>query len=207
MRRVLAIAFAVLVTGAVVPDAATGAAITLTGALDYWACPAIPLGQPTRVYVVAELYDQACGGITGAEFRIAGFPTLAENWIVVPAWPPGVQPTGDPFVEGVRLQFPCAAPKSGVVVLFAFDVIALAPISNRMVSVVAHQMASGPFLPCPLLTLCDENFSYLCVAGSVTWLNDTTGSCYCNDGCVFDSCPPLAVAPGTWSQVKDLYRP
>src|SRR5262245_12093279 len=149
MRRALAIVFACLATGAVVTDDAVGARITLTGALDYRSCPTIAVGVLTRLYVVAELHGEACGGITEAEFRITGFPPTAENCFVFPQWPFGIPPIGDPFVEGVQVGFPCAAPESGVVVLFSFDVLALVPVAaNRAVQVVAHLTPSDPQFPC-----------------------------------------------------------
>src|SRR5262245_50885901 len=155
MRRILAIVFACLVAGMTVADEAAGAYIVLTGAVDHWSCPTIVPVVLTRLYVVAVLQDEACAGITEAEFRIAGFPTTAENVLVFPQWPLGVPPMGDPFVEGVRIGFPCATSESGVVVLFSFDVLALAPIANnRFVDVAAHQPPSDPQFPCPTFTLC-----------------------------------------------------
>jgi hypothetical protein len=180
MKRALVILFACSVASGGVVQESAGARITMTGSMDYWWCPTIVPGNLTRLYVVAELSAGACGGITEAEFRIAGFPTEAEHCFVNPVWPVGITPVGDPFVEGVRLDFPCATPESGRVVLFSFDVIALAQFADRRVQLVAYQMPSDvqfayPVGPCPNLTLCTG--TRIAAGPTEIWLNDTSGRC------------------------------
>lgn len=65
-------------------------------------CPQAQPFVPATWYVLALLEPDACGGITGAEFRIGGVPTAAEGWFVVVNLPPGADGTGDPLAEGVQ---------------------------------------------------------------------------------------------------------
>ena len=59
--------------------------------------------MPGKVYVLARLFgDDARFGITGAEFRITGFPAL---WFPVLTPNPAATVTGDPLGDGCSVSF------------------------------------------------------------------------------------------------------
>lgn len=208
MHRLLSIVCTGLVAGALLIDTATAATIFLSSdPTRRDLCPNVPLVTSQRLYVVAMLQQDACGGIAAAEFRISGYPTPAEGWFTNLTWPPNVHPTGDVFAEGVQLSFPCATSEQGAVILLTMDVLAATPIQDRIVSVLAHQNPSDPQFACPVLTLCDPGFTKICAQGAESRFNaSSTGACYCSDGCIIPGCPPLAVEHGTWSHVKGLFQ-
>ena len=209
MHRLLSIVCRMLIAGTAVTSSASAATIFLsreTTRADL--CPNVPSFQPTPLYVVAESRQTACGGIAGAEFRLSGYPTEAEGWFTNLVWPPGFQHTGDVFNEGVLLEFPCVASESGAIVLLTMDVLATQPNQDRVVvPVLAHQNPSDPQFACPVLTLCDAGFTKICAQGAQSRINtSSSGTCYCNDGCIIPGCPPLAVEHGTWTHVKGLFQ-
>lgn len=167
-------------------------------------CPTIPLFQPTTVYVVALLAPDACAGITGAEFRLDGFPTQAEGWFSAPAYPPSVQAEGDPFGDGVRLTFPsCQASTTGAVMLFTITVLATSSLQDVPATAAAHRAPSDPSFTCPVLRVCDSAAA-VCAATAYTRINPSWAFCPCQAPC-WDGCPPLAVQLDTWSRVKRLF--
>ena len=172
-------------------------------------CPQAQPFAPTTWFVLALLAPDACGGISGAEFRIDGVPTNAEGWFVQVNPPPGVVGIGDPLAAGVHFNYPeCQSSASGVVVLFTLTVFQVsgAPVVDRLVQILAHQTPSDPLLDCPVLRLCDAPaLTGICVQSATTRINGS-GFCPCQFDCLPGPCPPLAVAPAAWSTVKQLFR-
>jgi len=163
---------------------------------------------PDYVYIVATLGPLACSGVQGAEFRIEGLPV---GWVAAPTSDPPVPSAliGDPFSEGVHLAYPaCMTAESGVVLLLTVLVIPTTPVTDLELNVIAHSTPSMPEFPCPLVRLCDApTYTPLCVQGWASVINREFLPWCCQDACAFSTCPPVAVAPATWSGVKSLYAP
>jgi hypothetical protein len=165
-------------------------------------CPVIPIG-PTQVYVVATLAPAACGGITGAEFRLVGWPT---SWFYSLQQGPGIPEIGNPFQEGIRLtSFTCRTGEGGTVPLLTITVFAPSPASNVTVTVNGHLQPADPQFACPVVALCDAPvFTKLCATGITTRINDQFGFCRCLAPCL-GACQPIGVEPSSWSSIKRLY--
>lgn len=171
-----------------------------------------PQAQPfvlTTWYVLAVLAPDACGGITGAEFRIEGMPGAAEGWFAAVNPPPGITDIGDPFGDGARFSFPdCQFSQSGIVVLFTLTVLPFSgtPVVDRPLQILAHRTPTDAQQNCPVLRLCDAPaFSGICVQGTPVRINGF-GFCPCQFECLPGACPPLAVEATAWSLVKQLFR-
>lgn len=200
MRRWYA---AIVSIACLIPAAATSSSIGVYLDPGGFLCPTIPIFQPATVYVVALLAPDACVGITGAEFRLDGFPTQAEGWLSAPQYPPSVQADGDPFGDGVLLSFPsCQVSTSGAVVLFSITAFATNARQDLPVTAAVHRAPSDPSITCPVLRLCGSA-TPVCAAAAPTQLNPSWAFCPCQAPC-YDACPPLAVRLDTWSQVKRL---
>ena len=148
---------------------------------------AVPF-TPFTTYVIAILGgDAAVGGITGAEFRLDG---IDPSWFntVTPS-PASNVSIGNPITGGVNLAFPSCQGGS-LVLLYTIQSVALAAVSPRTLQIDRHTNPPNPNFSCPLVTLCDAEFTKLCVPGGSAALNETCG---------------LPVQPATWSQVKGLY--
>ena len=198
MRTLLSI---LLVTFAFVgtPAAQT---IGVYGDLSAATCLLIPVG-PTQVYVVATLAPAACGGITGAEFRLVGWPT---SWFYTVQQGPGIPEMGNPFQEGIRIaSATCQTGAGGTVPLLTISVFAPNLVSDVTVTVNEHLQPADPQFACPLVALCDAPvFTKLCATGIATRINPQGGNCGCQAQC-FEACPPVAVEPNSWSGIKRLY--
>lgn len=161
---------------------------------------------PTTVYIVATLGPQACSGILGAEFRVEGVPL---DWYATPMSDPPVPSimVGDPFREGTQIRYPaCLTSESGVVLLLTMWVFPTSFVIDRQLSVVAHSTPSMPEFQCPYVVFCDApNYTPLCVQGWTSMVNSQYYPWCCQDACWWQPCPPIAVAPRTWAQVKSLY--
>jgi hypothetical protein len=72
-----------------------------------------------NVWILADLYgDEATGGITGAEFRVDGWPA---SWFGAPTRNPAANiDVGNPLLGGTNIAFPtCQSPDAnGLVLLF-----------------------------------------------------------------------------------------
>lgn len=196
---------AIVAIACLVPAVATSSTIGVYKDPTAFLCPTIRIFEPTTVYVVALLAPDACGGITGAEFRLDGFPTQAEGWYYGLGYLPSVQAEGDPFGDGVGLTFSsCQTSTSGTVLLFTINVFATNSRENLPVRVSAHRAPSDPSFACPVLRLCGSA-APVCAASAYTFINPYYGTfCPCQAPC-WDECPPLAVQIDTWSQVKRLF--
>jgi hypothetical protein len=200
MRPLLAV-FSTLVAVGFVP---TLSAQTIGVYRDQYAvdCPVIPPFGPLTVYVVATLGPAACGGITGAEFRLEGWPT---SWFYSPMQGPGIPIDGNPFQEGARVAFGCQTSEPGAVVVLPIMVFATTQVSDLPVTVVAHASPADPQFACPVLKLCDAPvFTSVCATGIQTRINPLIGFCLCQELC-YGSCPPIAVERNSWSGIKRLY--
>jgi hypothetical protein len=142
-------------------------------------------------YVIAILGgDAAGGGITGAEYKLNG---------IDPAWFNNVTPSpaanvvlGSPLdVSGCNIAFP-SCQGGGAVLLHSISSLALAAVTERTLSITARNPPPNPNFNCPLVTLCDAEFTKLCLAGGEAFINRSVP---CTVG----------VSQATWSQVKGLY--
>ena len=202
MRPLLAVFSLLLAAVAFVPT--LSATTTLGVWRDQYAseCPAIQLFTPVQVYVVATLAPAACGGITGAEFRLAGWPT---SWFYTPVQGPGIPIDGNPFQEGARVAFGCQASEPGAVTVLAITVIATTQVFDVPVTVLAHSSPSDPQFACPVLKLCDSPvFTSVCATGVQTWINAPFAFCPCQSELCSAPCP-IGVEPNSWSGIKRLY--
>ena len=159
---------------------------------DCWNGAVAPF-TPFVFYIGAVLGgDQFAAGMTGAEFRLTGVDT---------AWFTTVTPNplaslsiGNPVTTGCSIAF-ATCQTGSFVLLYTIQSLALAPITPRVLEVVAHSTPSNPNFICPLLTNCSAPvFGKECVQGGQAGLN--TPFCPC--------CP--AVESSTWSRVKSLYN-
>jgi len=203
MRPLLAVVSSLLAAVAFAP---TSSAQNIGVFSDVYAyqCPTIQPFVPATVYVVATLAPAACGGITGAEFRLGGWPT---SWFYVvqqgPVFPPEM---GNPFQEGIRVaSAECQTSEVGTVVLLAITVIATSQVFDLPVTVVAHTSPADPQFACPVLKLCDPPvFTSVCANGLQTRINPSNGFCICQKGC-YAPCQTIGVEPSSWSGIKRLY--
>jgi len=146
-----------------------------------------------NVWILADLYgDAATGGITGAEFRVDGWP---NTWFGAPTRNPAANiDVGNPFTGGTNIAFPSCQPAgtNGIVLLFTVNGFATSAPSNLVLKTTQHTVPSNPNFQCPLVTICDDVFTKVCVAGGEAFINGPP----CN----------VAVTPASWSTVKSLYN-
>ena len=145
---------------------------------------------PFFTYVIALLGgDAAAGGITGAEFRLDGIdPTWFNTVTPNPASNVSI---GNPITGGVNIAFPSCQGGTQVL-LYTIQSVALNPIPARTLQIDRHTTPPNPNFQCPLVTLCDAEFTKVCVPGGTAFLNGGP----CN----------IAVEEKTWSKVKGLYN-
>jgi|CXWL01.1.fsa_nt_gi hypothetical protein len=181
---------------------ASAAAISVYGDPAGLTCPQALPGVPTTWFVLATTATEACGGISGAEFRLDGFPTTADSWFLIATPADGTHIDGDPFGDGVRLAGPdCRSSEQGVVLLLTLTVVPFSAVSDQQVHVAAHRTPSDPQFSCPVLRLCNApEFSAICAQGGYTRIN-ALSFCPCQFACGPGPCPPLAVERQTWSAV------
>jgi hypothetical protein len=153
----------------------------------------IPENSAFTIYVIAILSgDAAAAGVTGAEYQLLGAD---------PAWLTMVTPNptatfviGSP-IDGVgaNIGWPsCQTPATGTLLLHTITGFSPGATSPRTLRVVPRFCAHACYY-CPLVTLCDIEFTKLCVSGGEAFVNRPTP---CN----------VAVQPSTWTQVRALYR-
>lgn len=147
-----------------------------------------PQGAQVRFYLFALLYDDAVTwGITGAEFRMDGFP--ATWWYTVAPNPAATVSLGDPLGDGCNIAF-AACQSAPHVLLYTVDSGALDAREDVVYRVVAHRNPSNPQIPCPVLVGCDvPDAPRLCVPGLEARVNR-----------------PDAIEPTSWSHLKALYE-
>jgi hypothetical protein len=152
---------------------------------------AIAPNTPFTMYMIANLGGATSGGITGAEFRMDGFPA---GWFGTPSRNPAANiDVGNPMNGGTNLAFPsCQAGSGGRVLLFTINGFATSAVVNRYFQILQHTTPSNPNFVCPLVTICDAVFTKICVTGGVAIVNG----------------PPctVAVQPASWSAVKEMFN-
>lgn len=196
-------------------------------------CIAAAPGVPATIYIYANLAGPTAAGITGAEFRIElEDVTLANggyimNWTPAPASnlsignPIDDTPADDTDLKGVNVAFPeCQTTSSagaGRVLLGSILAINLGTGENTDLVVRRRTPPTSPAQDCPALVLCNAPiYTIECVtiqnndpqlptgqeaeSFRAVLTNSATG-CASNP-----PCGPVAVAPITWSTLKDLYR-
>ena len=150
--------------------------------------------ETLRVWVCVE--GAIKGGITGGDFRIAGFP---EDWLtsVVPTSP--VTITND--LTGPGDVFDTNGCAQGVPIIrgmyLELCTIQVTPLSNTT-DVLLMPAASNPPQPapfdCPFVTLCDDPvFTKICCAPHGAYVNPVVFGC------------ALPVETNSWSEIKNLY--
>jgi hypothetical protein len=151
----------------------------------------IPQNSAFSIYVIAILGgDPAANGITGAEYRLTGTD---------PAWFMNVVPNPSANVDlgspldgvGANIAWPqCQA--LHMVLMHTIAGFSPVPPVPRTLRIERRNPPTNPNFPCPLVTLCDAEFTWLCVPGGDGFVNRPMDC-------------PVAVAPATWTQVKGLY--
>jgi hypothetical protein len=153
----------------------------------------IVTGRMGTLYVLAQVNGMITGGTTGAEFRLAGFPT---DWFIlsVTSNPEANTVLGDPLGNGCGIFFPsCQAGTAGVVSLYAIHFVAVSDVSQRVVTVVAHAAPGNPSLACARLTLCDGPVEGGCSQAGFATIN-------------YDGYCVTAAVSTSWSAVRQLYQ-
>jgi hypothetical protein len=161
-------------------------------------CGAISVGVPTTLYIVARRSGPAECGVTGAELRLLGMPS---DWYASAVVPTGAINLGDVLgSRGANMAYgSCQRPGSSPVLLYTVQVLATSVVSDHMLRITARTPPANPNFDCPLITLCDvPQFSIVCMAGSMAWINPSTDAA-CHDVSV-------SIEPRAWGAVKDLYR-
>jgi len=157
-----------------------------------WEGPA-PVGSPLRLYLLMRLGDVTKCGIAGGEFRIEGIP---EEWFSFAEMSqPDAIAIGNPIRDGAGFGLRCTDGEGGLVPLYDLLLVPTTFERDLVLRVTSHRTPSNPSFLCPLVTSCDGPvFTQWCVEGGWAVLNPERISC------------TSAVAPGTWTQVKSLYR-
>jgi len=133
--------------------------------------------------------DAAATGITGAEFRVDGYDPA---WFNTVTQAPGSNLSlGNPIQGGANIAFPTCQTGS-FVLLYTVQSLATSPPGTHTFTVNRHTMPSNPNFQCQLVTLCDVQFTLLCVRAGQAFLNSATP---CSIG----------VESRSWSAVKRLF--
>ena len=187
-------------------------------------CATAPTFVPTTLYVIAVLGGQLSGGITGAEFRLVfesmtGYlpPSFAANPQagVVIGNPIDTTPAdpNDPY--GLNIAFSeCQGANAGDhVLLGTVSIINLGTGAPSDIT-VRRKLPPQGVLDCPVLVDCVfPFFNQYCL--TIQTPDVPPGDPYgepvifkstLNKPCDTPNCGAIAVAPRTWSSVKDLYR-
>ena len=147
---------------------------------------------PGTMYVLAILSGGDAGGITGAEFRMDGFPNA---WFPSANAHAGATTVGSPLTGGTNIAFLCDAGTGGLVTLYTINYFVTSALSDLTVTVNRHTTPSNANFMCPLVTLCDAPaFSARCSRNGEAFIN------HAGPGCL------VGVEPATWSHVKSLYE-
>src|SRR2546426_1017289 len=122
----------------------------------------VPFGTSQTLDVWVCVEGTIIGGITAAEFRIAGLPA---SWATAVDPDPAGTATGDLFGNGVRIAFPNCNPGSGQYLhLFTVRVTALDSSTDVVLMVAAKIPPTDPTFDCALVTKCDAPvFTKVCV--------------------------------------------
>jgi hypothetical protein len=160
----------------------------------------LPPSVPVTLYVLAlPSTFVTAGGITGAEFRIAGAPpglmlTVSSGTATIVLGNPFTDETlpqgerGGVNVAWSECQIP--NPINNVVLLFTVEAVNVGNVTNAVLTVTGRDPPNNPNFPCPLINACDPpQFTAHCVSGWQGTVNRTT---------------ELESRP--WSAVKALYR-
>jgi hypothetical protein len=177
---------------------------------------------PATAYVISTLAGATAAGVTGAEFRIefnpAPSPSYMVSWTANPTLavslgsPVDDTPADPTDAKGCNLAFPTCQPLvlTDRIQWGTLSIISLSPSAPAMTLKVKQKSPpSSPVHQCPLFTLCDAP---LYTAVDMTLTQEALGglepvifTSYINQsGCT--ACGPVAVAPSTWSGVKELFR-
>jgi hypothetical protein len=156
----------------------------------------VPTASFATLHVVFLPGSSTYGGITGAEFSIetpSGGAFLFRDEVT----PPDVNiKLGDALRGGTNLTFP-SCKSSAAIPLLSFQVYSTGtPAQDVVIRVKAKQQPSNSNFACPLVTLCDDMFTRLCIEGGAALLNPS-GQRPCGSSRI-DS---------QWTRVKGLYRP
>jgi hypothetical protein len=158
------------------------------GYADYMPRGCAAIGLPVRLHVVIETFWD---GMSGAEFRLVGIDSTWQA-VVTPA-PTVTFWAGDPLGDGLQVAVwpPCQAPnQEQAVPLFTIDLIVPERFGERTIGFAAHTNSSLPSFGCPFVTLCDEQFTKLCVVQLPATLRDCA----------------VGTHEVTWSRIKRLYE-
>jgi len=189
MKRMIVVGIVLL---GVLPQSASCAVIGMWGdEAASWCLMMVPVGMQKTGYILC--LPQEYGALTGAEFRVVGFPDGLYITQATPS-PAANILIGDPLDLGCNLAFPTCQ-QGNLVTLFSVLVFNLADTEgNRVIEVQQHSTPSNPNFACPLITLCDAPaYTKQCVYGGQMYLNH-----YLN-------CE-VAVQQKNWSAVKGLFR-
>jgi hypothetical protein len=156
-----------------------------------------PIG--TVLYVIAALAGQSADGITGAEFRLRSHPP--GGFLFAEEAPTGWIKVGNAFGNGISLGTGCTG-AGGSALLLRITAFPLSNASDVTLIVDRHLAPTNPSYTTPMFVLCDTPVFTATTAGQgfAAVLDPSDGPpSPCASGSV-------RVAPGSWSQVKELYR-
>lgn len=198
MRNILTV-FGVAAAVVVAAGAASAQSIGIFADLEGSSCELqATVGAEFTFYILATIEGDAADGVTGAEFRVDGFPaawgaTIVEN-------PAAGIVTGSPLGDGTNIAFStCQKGTGGKLLLFTITATPTTNVSDMTLSVVLHNSPSNPAFQCPLVTLCDDpTYTKVCVCGGTAVVNGTAATCGCNG--------PSPAKESTWGHVKSLYQ-
>jgi hypothetical protein len=189
--RVRAIVTLALVLGLAV-GSASATSIGVYFAADASDCDlSQPQFTPGTLYIIAVLGgDGGSGGLTTAEFRMDGFPA---GWFpTVTANPLANVTLGSPISGGCNIGFPSCQNLSGRVLLYTISYFATSIVPETYLKIDRHTSPTNPLFACPLITLCDANFTKFCIGGGQAVLNGRPCT--------------ISVDRATWTTVKGLYN-
>jgi hypothetical protein len=164
-----------------------------TGATD---CDtAIPQNSGFTIYIIAILGgDAGSNGMTGAEYRMVGND---PGWFANYTPGPGSNLALGTPIDGVgaNVAWPsCQNPGNGMLLLGTISGFSPAPPLERTLRVQPRNPPTNLLFNCPLVTLCDAEFTKLCVAGGEAFVNRPGVTC------------TVGVEPSSWTKVKGLYN-
>lgn len=186
-------------------------------------CITIPVGPPATLYVIAVTGGASASGFTGAEFRIEISPPAPSAFFVWSATASANVVLGSPIDNsssasdntGLNIAFQACQKQAGVagdhVLLGTITVINLTGEHELLVK--KHNRPSSPDRKAPLFVLCDApNYTAVpmtllegdpALYGQEPYVFRTPlNSATCNGS----TCGFVAVEPGSWTRVKELYR-
>ena len=183
----------------------------------------IPCGNVGTIYVYGLLQGSSGSGLTGAEYLVT--PNSAALWtdyLFNESFPLGATNVGNAFgptATGLNLAWASCQTGDGTKVLLeTVQVLNLGCTGTEYkMTVTKKASASNQFFQCPLFTLCDDPvFTKVCLGSNIRTCQNpeppfpnnatcsSSGTAYLNPA-PGRSCT-VAVANGTWSSMKGLYR-